>query len=285
MPKISVLMPLYNPEEEHLREAIASILNQTFTDFELLILNDGSKNNAEEVVLSFSDERIRYIKQDNMGLASTLNKGVDLALSDIVARMDQDDIAHSDRLEKQFRFLEENPNISIVGSWIKHFPKTKIVKVPEFPDLTDFLNSCVMNHPTVMFRKSDFLKYDLRYNPELKTSEDYDLWTRAVRVLNFANLQEVLLDYRIHGGNMTVTRINLQHQIECEIKKSLLNHITKNKNMQKDIIKALNKNYPIEKTFSEKIFSIKNKYSFTKKYKILSILGISFPISEKELVK
>ena len=285
MPKISVLMPLYNPEEEHLREAIASILNQTFTDFELLILNDGSKNNAEEVVLSFSDERIRYIKQDNMGLASTLNKGVDLALSDIIARMDQDDIAHSDRLEKQFRFLEENPNISIVGSWIKHFPKTKIVKVPAFPDLTDFLNSCVMNHPTVMFRKSDFLKYDLRYNPELKTSEDYDLWTRAVRVLNFANLQEVLLDYRIHGGNMTVTRINLQHQIECEIKKSLLNHITKNKNMQKDIIKALNKNYPIEKTFSEKIFSIKNKYSFTKKYKILSILGISFPISEKELVK
>ncbi len=285
MPKISVLMPLYNPEEEHLREAIASILNQTFTDFELLILNDGSKNNAEEVVLSFSDERIRYIKQNNMGLASTLNKGVDLALSDIVARMDQDDIAHSDRLEKQFRFLEENRNISIVGSWIKHFPKTKIVKVPEFPDLTDFLNSCVMNHPTVMFRKSDFLKYDLRYNPELKTSEDYDLWTRAVRVLNFANLQEVLLDYRIHGGNMTVTRINLQHQIECEIKKLLLNHITKNKNMQKDIIKALNKNYPIEKTFSEKIFSIKNKYSFTKKYKILSILGISFPISEKELVK
>lgn len=285
MPKISVLMPLYNPEEEHLREAITSILNQTFTDFELLILNDGSKNNAEEVVLSFNDERIRYIKQDNMGLASTLNKGVDLASSDIVARMDQDDIAHSDRLEKQFRFLEENPNISIVGSWIKHFPKTKIVKVPAFPDLTDFLNSCVMNHPTVMFRKSDFLKYDLRYNPELKTSEDYDLWTRAVRVLNFANLQEVLLDYRIHGGNMTVTRINLQHQIECEIKKSLLNHITKNKNMQKDIIKALNKNYPIEKTFSEKIFSIKNKYSFTKKYKILSILGISFPISEKELVK
>lgn len=285
MPKISVLMPLYNPEEEHLREAIRSILNQTFTDFELLILNDGSKNNAEEVVLSFNDERIRYIKQENMGLASTLNKGVDLASTDIVARMDQDDIAHSDRLEKQFRFLEENPNISIVGSWIKHFPKTKIVKVPAFPDLTDFLNSCVMNHPTVMFRKSDFLKYDLRYNPKLKTSEDYDLWTRAVRVLNFANLQEVLLDYRIHGGNMTVTRINLQHQIECEIKKSLLNHITKNKNMQKDIIKALNKNYPIEKTFSEKIFSIKNKYSFTKKYKILSILGISFPISEKELVK
>lgn len=285
MPKISVLMPLYNPEEEHLREAITSILNQTFTDFELLILNDGSKNNAEEVVLSFSDKRIRYIKQDNMGLASTLNKGVDLALSNIIARMDQDDIAHSDRLEKQFRFLEENPNISIVGSWIKHFPKTKIVKVPAFPDLTDFLNSCVMNHPTVMFRKSDFLKSDLRYNPELKTSEDYDLWTRAVRVLNFANLQEVLLDYRIHGGNMTVTRINLQHQIECKIKKSLLTHITKNKNMQKDIIKALNKNYPIEKTFSEKIFSIKNKYSFTKKYKILSILGISFPISEKELVK
>ena len=164
MPKISVLMPLYNPEEEHLREAITSILNQTFTDFELLIVNDGSKNNAEEVVLSFNDERIRYIKHDNMGLAATLNKGVDLASTNIIARMDQDDIAHTDRLEKQFKFLEENPEISIVGSWIKHFPKTEIVKVPAFPDLMDFLNSCVMNHPTVMFRKSDFLKYDLKYN-------------------------------------------------------------------------------------------------------------------------
>lgn len=283
--KLTVLMPLYNPEESHLREAIQSILNQTFKDFEFLILNDGSTNNAEEVVLSYDDKRIRYIKQDNMGLAGTLNKGIDITSADIIARMDQDDIAHPDRFEKQLKFLEENPNISIVGSWIKHFPKPKIVKVPAFPDLTDFLNSCVMNHPTVMFRKSDFLKYDLRYNPELKTSEDYDLWTRAIRVLNFANLQEVLLDYRIHGGNMTVTRINLQHKIECEIKKSLLNYITKNEGMQKDIIKALNKNYIIEKTFSEKIFSIKNKYSFTKKYKILSILGISFPISEKELVK
>ncbi len=285
MPKISVLMPLYNPEEEHLREAITSILNQTFTDFELLIVNDGSKNNAEEVVLSFNDERIRYIKHDNMGLAATLNKGVDLASTNIIARMDQDDIAHSDRLEKQFKFLEENPEISIVGSWIKHFPKTEIVKVPAFPDLMDFLNSCVMNHPTVMFRKSDFLKYDLKYNSELKTSEDYDLWTRAVRILSFANIQEVLLDYRIHGGNMTVTRVNLQHKIECEIKKSLLNHITKNEKIQKDIIKSLNKNYPINMSFKEKMFSIKNKYSFTKKYKILSILGISFPISEKELVK
>lgn len=285
MVKLTVLMPLYNPQEEHLREAIMSILNQTFSDFEFLIINDGSTNNAEEVVLSFNDERIRYIKQDNMGLASTLNKGIELASAKIIARMDQDDISHPGRLEKQFKFLEENSNVSIVGSWIKHFPKTEIVKVPKFPNLMEFLNSCVMNHPTVMFRKSDFLKYDLRYNPELKTSEDYDLWARAVRVLNFANLQEVLLDYRIHGGNMTVTRINLQHQIECEIKKSLLNHITNNKNMQRDIIKALNKNYPIEKTFSEKIFSIKNKYSFTKKYKILSILGISFPISEKELVK
>lgn len=285
MPKISVLMPLYNPEEEHLREAISSILNQTFTDFEFLIINDGSKNNAEDVVLSFNDERINYIKQENMGLASTLNKGIDLASTDIIARMDQDDIAHSDRFEKQVKFLEENPNISIVGSWIKHFPKTEVVKVPEFPDLMDFLNSCVMNHPTVMFRKSDFLKYNLKYNPELKTSEDYDLWARAVKVLNFANIQEVLLDYRIHGGNMTVTRKNLQQEIECNIKKELLNHITKNKNSQNDIIKLLNKNYPLNLSFKEKMFSIKNKYSFTRKYKILSILGISFPISKKELVK
>ena len=106
MVKLTVLMPLYNPQEEHLREAIMSILNQTFSDFEFLIINDGSTNNAEEVVLSFNDERIRYIKQDNMGLASTLNKGIELASAKIIARMDQDDITHSDRLENQYKLLE-----------------------------------------------------------------------------------------------------------------------------------------------------------------------------------
>jgi len=281
--KITVLMPLYNPNKEHLKQSIESILNQSFSDFELLIIDDGSTNNAADIVLSYTDSRIRYIKQDNIGLAATLNKGINLAETDIIARMDQDDIAHLDRFEKQLNFLEKHSDISIVGSWIKHFPDTKIIKTPEYPDLIDFLNNCAMCHPTVMFRKSDFFKYDLKYDNSLKTAEDYDLWSRAVRVLKFANIQEVLLDYRIHNSNMTVTRKNLQHSIEIKIKQNLLKHITRNSKIQKDIIKSLNKNYPLDLTLSEKIFSIKNKYLYTNKYKILSILGLTFPISVKNL--
>ena len=109
------------------------------------------------------------------------------------------------------------------------------------------------------------------------------MWSRAVRVLKFANIQEVLLDYRIHNSNMTVTRRTLQHNIETKIKKDLLSHITENPKIQKDIIKSLNKNYPLNLSFTEKLFSVKNKYVYTYKYKMLSILGLTFPVCKKSL--
>ena len=110
-------MPVYNTKEEYLREAIESILNQTFTDFEFIIVNDGSTNNAEDVILSYKDERIVYIKQENQGVSIASNNGWNKAKGEYIARMDSDDVSFPDRLEKQIQFLEDNPEYSLVGGW------------------------------------------------------------------------------------------------------------------------------------------------------------------------
>ena len=118
---VTVLMPVYNGEM-YLREAIDSILHQTFTDFEFLIINDGSTDNSETIILSYDDSRIRYEKNDsNLKLIATLNKGIELAKGKYIVRMDADDISIPDRIEKQVAFLEKNPDVGICGSWFTAF--------------------------------------------------------------------------------------------------------------------------------------------------------------------
>jgi len=205
-PKITVLMPVYNGEK-YLKEAIESILSQTFADFEFFIINDGSTDNSVDIIKSYSDKRIIFIENEqNIGLPATLNKGIDLARSKYIARMDQDDISLSERLEKQFYFMEKNHDIDICGSWIKFFGEQNFVAKyakTHREIMSNSFSSSPMAHPTVFFRKKSFDKYNLRYNSTLKFSEDYELWIRALKYLKFANLQEVLLNYRISPNQMT----------------------------------------------------------------------------------
>lgn len=119
MPKVSVLMPVYQTDEAYLRQAIQSILNQTFSDFELLILDDCPSNSREQIVRSFTDLRIRYQKNPkNLGISATRNRLLDLAKGDYFAVMDHDDIAMPTRLACQVRVLDNNPDIGVVGCWI-----------------------------------------------------------------------------------------------------------------------------------------------------------------------
>ena len=117
MPKVTVLMSVYNGEK-HLREAIDSILNQTFGDFEFLIINDGSTDRTADILQSYQDSRIKIIHNEkNIGLTKSLNKGLKLAKGEYLARMDADDISYPNRLEVQYEYMEKNPNVGIVGSW------------------------------------------------------------------------------------------------------------------------------------------------------------------------
>ena len=132
MSRVSVLMPVYNVKEEYLRESIESILNQTFTDFEFIILDDCSSNNVEEIVKSYGDDRIRFYRNsENLGIAKSRNKLMDLARGEYSALMDNDDISHPERLKKQVDFLDNNPDISILSTAYETFPEKHIIVHPK----------------------------------------------------------------------------------------------------------------------------------------------------------
>ena len=118
MPVISVIMPVYNTKEKFLREAVESILNQTFTDFEFIIINDGSDSITEDIILSYKDLRIKYLKNEqNLGIVQSLNKAVKTAKGKYIARMDADDISMPHRLEKQYEFMENHPQCGVCGTY------------------------------------------------------------------------------------------------------------------------------------------------------------------------
>lgn len=204
--KISVLMPVYNGER-HLEEAVKSILNQSYGDFELIILLEyGSNEESKRIIYSFSDERIRIIEnKKRLGLPESLNIGIRAARGQYIARMDADDTAYPSRFKKQVLFLENHADISIVGSLCKvngsRIRKTRNAETPDGIRFESFF-CCPYVHPTVMWRKTDFEKLNLYY--EKINGEDYELWTRAAFQLNGYNLQECLLSYRIDGNNKTL---------------------------------------------------------------------------------
>jgi len=206
-------MPCYNVEK-YVAEAIESILNQTFADFELIILDDCSTDKTAEIVKKYSDERIIYHKSEqNLGLVDTLNVGLKLAKGEFIARMDGDDISLPTRLEKQVRFLDENPDIILCSVGMELFGMENTVWIrennPEDVKITMMLYSPIL-HASSVFRKKVFLNNNLIYRTEAFPAEDYDLWSRAVFFGKMVNIPEVLYKYRIHG--IQVTKINPQKE-------------------------------------------------------------------------
>ena len=206
MPTVSVLTPIYNTNHAHLRECIQSILNQTYTDFEFIILNDSPENQElEKLVLSYQDARIKYIKNDtNIGISQSRNKMIDLARGKYIAIFDHDDISHPTRLEKQVKLLDENPYIGVVGTWAHWFgAKDFVRKNPEHDTdikirLTDV---CAIMHTTAMIRKSVLIDNNIRYEEQYTPAEDYRLWGQLMAYTDFYNIQETLVEYRCDNEN------------------------------------------------------------------------------------
>ena len=204
-PRISVVLPVYNAEK-YLEKAIRSILEQTFSDFELIIVNDGSIDQSENIVLSIKDSRIYYVSNEcNMGIVRSLNKGIALARGEYIARMDADDISDKRRFEKQLAFLEDNPDIGLCGSSLKVLGENRILRYSGSNEEIqfDFLTHNAIAHPVVMFRKSLLLKYGFSYQSEYFPAEDYYLWVKLGEVCQFYNLEEPLLEYRLHQESVS----------------------------------------------------------------------------------
>lgn len=234
---VSVVMPVFNTKDDFLRESIESILNQTYKNFEFIILNDGSDNNAKEVILSYKDERIIYVENElNLGIVETLNKGFDIAKGQYIARMDSDDISLPERFEKQLAFLESHPDISLISANTENFPINNAVKYPEKVDYLIILKGCWINHPLVMYRKADFEKYNLKYDINYQYAEDYELWSRAIRYLKFANLPDVLLRYRCHNSSLSHSKHRLQIRRTKKIRQNMLDYLVTDIDLQNKIL-------------------------------------------------
>ncbi len=214
MPVVSVVMPVYNTEKNYLKEAIASVLNQSFRDFELLIVDDCSKPYIKEIISSYHDDRIKYFRlEKNSGPAAARNHALAIASGKYIAPMDSDDISRVDRLKIQVKWMEDNTDIGCLGSCVNYFGDDadgmKYVYgglAGEEIDLRLLLHTCVFIHSSVMFRKDILDKYHIRYRQGAYVAEDYGFYLDLIGKTRFFILNDILLDYRSHGENLTHTK-------------------------------------------------------------------------------
>jgi glycosyltransferase involved in cell wall biosynthesis len=227
-PKISVMMPVWNGER-YIADAIASILSQTYTDFELLVLNDGSTDKTVEIVQSFNDPRIRIINNEkNQGTVLTRNNGLTHCRGEYVAMLDADDLAHPTRFQKQVDFLDSHPDFGIVGSWVDLIDANskplgaswKIDFEPEETPILLLLHTC-FSFSAVMLRKKAIPSdgFRLGYIP----AEDYEIWIRITDDgWKGYNLPELLTTYRIHPASLSKQKADLQAEVVSTILRSQL---------------------------------------------------------------
>lgn len=208
MPRVTVLMPVFNASR-YLREAINSILNQTLTDFEFLIIDDGSTDDSTTIINTYNDARIRLLVNDqNSGISATLNRGIKEATCNLIARMDADDISYPDRLQKQVEYMEANPDCGLLSSWARVVNDDLTpVRLEKYHHEFYYYNlnfECWIYHPTVIFRRHAVENAGMYSNPY---SEDYDLFWKIAREFRIHNLDEPLIDYRLSSTSLnTITK-------------------------------------------------------------------------------
>ena len=228
-PLVTVLMPVYNGEK-YLKEAIESILNQTFRDFEFLIIDDGSADKSAEIIKSFNDARIRLERNEtNLGLIKTLNKRLGLAKGKYIARMDCDDISLPKRLSAQVNFMEKHPEIGVCGSWVKVIG-LKQEFVNRYPQKHEearayLLFNTPLAHPSVIIRKEVMEKHELKYDENYKHAEDYELWSRIIKHTKLSNIPKVLLHYRMHDASVSKKNSSEQTENSDKVRLGLIKNL------------------------------------------------------------
>ncbi len=224
IPKVSVLMPVYN-SELYIEDAINSILNQTFRDFEFIIIDDASTDKTLEIIKSFKDSRIQLIiKSENSGYTNSLNYGLNIAKGEYIARMDGDDISLPKRFEKQVAFMDSNKEVVVCGTTFSIIGTNNLISVPEMHNniITGMLAGCKIAHPSVMLRKSVFTANNIVYDTQMEPAEDYALWVKLATFGKLHNLQECLLNYRIHNNQVSNKRNEKQIESAKQTRLKLL---------------------------------------------------------------
>ncbi len=276
---ISVIMSNYNTPEEFLRPAIESILNQTYQNFEFIIIDDCSTDNSLSIIESYSDKRIKIIKNEiNLGITKSLNKGLKAAKGEFVARMDADDISLEARFEKQLAFLKSHPDhivcgtgVELIGDWETKYTGKFMCRIitpkDEFRIHLLFGNYPNIVNPTAMFNGCLLLKHNIIYNENYSLAQDYRMWISCSEVAECANIQETLLYYRVHAKAVSNDKKELQKNIAYQIMQEQLDKL--HLELTEDIAE-IHKDF----LFSRKQYSIKCKkwiktlLKYNKKYNI-----------------
>jgi glycosyltransferase involved in cell wall biosynthesis len=230
IPKITVLMPVYNCEN-YILEAVKSILQQTYTNFEFLIIDDCSTDKTVEIIKSLNDDRIQLIqKPKNTGYTNSLNFGIQIAKGEYIARMDGDDISLPMRLEKQVAFMEANVDVVVCGTLYKIINSDFVCNHPATHEeiKVKLLEGCHIAHPTVFIRNSFLKGFKLIYDLEKEPAEDYDFWSRISFLGKLANLPEVLLHYRVYENQTSVVRKNQQEKSSKEVRIKMFQYLIPN---------------------------------------------------------
>lgn len=218
-PSITVIMPVFNAIK-YVNEAIQSILDQSYPDFEFIIINDGSTDESLEVIKSFNDKRINILNNpSNIGNYPSRNKGINIAKGKYVCVMDADDIAFPTRFERQFKFMEENSEIGLAGSGFRYYGREDdIFREFDYEKIKVILmrNNCFI-HPTLIMRHKLLKKYNLRYDEKYYYASDYDFILRAARFFPITNISEILLYYRTHEDQITTKNRQKQSEYAKEI--------------------------------------------------------------------
>ena len=229
-PKVTVFIPVYN-REKYVGEAIESILAQTFSNFEILLVDDGSTDQSVDTIRSFSDPRIRLVcNEGNLGIPKTRNKGVELARGQYMAMLDSDDRAYPKRLEKQVAFLDLHPKYAQIGSWCRMMDAqgsilNKIKRQPVLPDdiHAQFLFRCAMSNRSIMARTAILQEYG--YRNDFPRCQDYELHVRLAKHYKLGNLPECLVYGRIHSQQITGQTTTLGDTKKREIIRKQLNEL------------------------------------------------------------
>lgn len=208
MPKVSVVMAVYNGDA-YLGDAIQSILSQSFTDFEFVIIDDGSTDKSADIIRSYDDSRIRLFQQENRGLPASLNRGIDLSRAEYIARMDADDISESVRLDRQIRYMDNNTNCVALGTWglmidQDGLPLQKMKMPLQRETIWQELQhgASPFIHGSIMFRKNAVLECG-GYDDRMITAQDWHLWTKMYQVGKMTNLSDILYRHRLSPEAIT----------------------------------------------------------------------------------
>lgn len=240
---VSVIMSVYNTEELWLRQSLESILSQTLKDFEFIIILDCPTDNSAEIVNEYArkDHRIHVlVNESNLGLTKSLNRGLDVAQGKYIARMDADDVAFRHRLEKQYQYMENHPEVVVLGTQIctsldpKHamdkFPLCDWTPDQQVLKIRMLFRNAGVPHPTAMIRHDILLQHKIKYDERIKKSQDYKLWIDLMPFGSIHVLNEMLLMYRVHEGQISADRMN-QREYACRVSleqaENLLGDMTK----------------------------------------------------------